>query len=119
MYLRYTYKDIEMNSIVCERCTEIKHAEVVVHTMTLCTWQAGRQAGGGCLYGLEPSLVDTQASESHTETLSHEKTKQTKNNHSLSQTLPHPNIHRGRGIHKAAWGEIDRTNNEIQHICIT
>lgn len=36
---------------------------------------------------------------------------------STPKPLPrHPNIHRGRGIQKVKWGEIDRTNNEIQYV---
>lgn len=34
-------------------------------------------------------------------------------------TLPHPNIHRGKGIQKTAWGKIDRTISIIEHMYIT
>lgn len=40
----------------------------------------------------------------------------TKQRITVPQTLPHPNIHRGRGIQKAAWGKIDRTISIIEHM---
>lgn len=43
----------------------------------------------------------------------------TKQRITVPPTLPHPHIHRGKGIQKTAWGKIDRTISIIEHMYIT